>query len=121
MDDRHFEAMTRWMAMQPSRRAMLKVLVATMIGAALAPFRPQRDAAGSIIPGCRLPGQRCDGDNNCCTNFCPASYGRCGCLLTGDSCFFELDPVKLPGVGFDIDAACCTGRCHNSKCVVGGD
>jgi len=121
MDDRHFEAMTRWMASQPSRRAVLKVLVATVVVAALAPFRSRQAAAGSIIQGCRLPGQRCDDDGNCCTNFCPASYGRCGCLLTGDSCFFPLDPVLLPGVGFDIEALCCTAKCHNSKCVEGGD
>jgi len=121
MDDRQFEAMTRWMAAKPSRRQMLKVLVATVIVAALAPFRPQRAGAGSIIPGCRLPGQRCDNDGNCCANFCPSSYQRCGCLLNGDNCFFELDPVLLPGVGFDIEALCCTGKCQNSKCVVGGN
>ena len=121
MVEPRFEAMTRWMATKPSRREMLKLLVATAIVGVLAPFRSQQAGAGSIIPGSRLPGQRCDGDNNCVTNFCPASYGRCGCLLTGDNCFFELDPVKLPGVGFDMDAMCCTARCHNSKCVVGGD
>jgi hypothetical protein len=120
MDDRQFEAMTRWMASKPSRRQMLKVLAATVLVAALAPFRPQHAGAGSIIPGCRLPGQRCDDDGNCCTNFCPASYERCGCLLTGDSCFFALDPVLLPGVGFDIEALCCTAKCQNSKCVEGG-
>ena len=121
MDEQRFEAMTRWMATKPSRREMLKLLVATAIVGVLAPFRSQQAGAGSIIPGSRLPGQRCDGDNNCVTNFCQASYGRCGCLLTGDNCFFELDPVKLPGVGFDMDAMCCTARCQNSKCVVGGD
>lgn len=121
MDTQHFEAMTRWMATKPCRRDVLKVLAATLIVAVLGPFRSQRTAAGSIIPGCRLPGQRCDDDGNCCTNFCPASYERCGCLLTGDNCFFELDPKKLPGVGFDMNAMCCTGKCQNSKCVVGGD
>ena len=121
MDDRQFEAMTRWMATKPSRRQMLKVLVATVIAAALAPFRPQQAGAGSIIPGCRLPGQRCDNDGNCCTGFCPNSYERCGCLLNGDSCFFPIDPVLLPGVGFDVPALCCTTKCQNSKCVEGGD
>jgi hypothetical protein len=121
MDEQRFEAMTRWVATKPSRRDVLKVLVATVVVAVLALFRPQRAGAGSIIPGCRLPGQRCDGDENCCTNFCPASYERCGCLLSGDNCFFAIDPVLLPGVGFDMPAMCCTGKCQNSKCVVGGD
>jgi len=121
LDEQRFEAMTRWMATKPSRRDALKVLVATVLVAALAPFRPQQAGAGSIIPGCRMVGQRCDGDNNCCSNFCPKSYGRCGCLLQGDSCFFPIDPVLLPGVGFDIEALCCTAKCQNSKCVVGGD
>ena len=73
MDEQRFEAMTRWMATKPSRREMLKLLVATAIVGVLAPFRSQQAGAGSIIPGSRLPGQRCDGDNNCVTNFCPAS------------------------------------------------
>jgi hypothetical protein len=121
MNTQHFEAMTRWMATKPRRREVVKVLAGTLLVAALAPFQAQRAGAGSIIPGCRLPGQRCDHDGHCCTDFCPASYERCGCLLTGDSCFFELDPTKLPGVGFDIPALCCTAKCQNSKCVEGGD
>ena len=51
MDEQRFEAMTRWMATKPSRRDALKVLVATVLVAALAPFRPQQAGAGSIIPG----------------------------------------------------------------------
>jgi hypothetical protein len=90
MDAKRFEEMSRWVGAAPTRRQALKALVAGVAAAALAVVRSQTGEAGSIIPGCRLPGQRCDGDNNCCTNFCPKSYGRCGCLLTGDNCFFEL-------------------------------
>jgi hypothetical protein len=117
MDDRQFEAMTRWMASKRSRRDMLKVLVATVIGAALGPFWPQRAGAGPIIQGCRLPGQRCHTDDNCCAKFCSSKYERCGCLLSGDSCFFELDPVLLPGVGIEMPGLCCTAKCQNAKCV----
>lgn len=119
MDAQHFEAMSRWISTKPSRRDIIKVLVATLIVAALAPIRGQRAGAGSIVPGCRLPGQRCRHDGNCCTNFCPASYERCGCLLTGDSCFFAIDP-SVPDIGFDIPAFCCTMKCKNSRCVAGG-
>jgi hypothetical protein len=121
MDAKRFEDLSRWVAAAPTRREALKVLAAGLAAAALAVVRPQPGEAGSIIPGCRIPGQRCDEDSDCCAGFCPASVGRCGCLLTGDNCFFELDPIKLPGVGFDIDALCCTAKCQNSKCVEGGD
>jgi hypothetical protein len=121
MDAKRFEEISRWVAAAPTRRQALKVLAGGVAAAALAVIRPQSGEAGSIIPGCRLPGQRCEHDGHCCTGFCPASYERCGCLLTGDNCFFELDPVKLPGVGFDMDALCCTAKCQNSKCVEGGD
>ena len=41
--------------------------------------------------------------------------------MQGDSCFLELDPVRLRSVGFEMDAMCCTGRYRHSKCVEGGD
>jgi hypothetical protein len=121
MDAKRFEEMSRWVAAAPTRRQALKVLAAGVAAAALAGIRSQPSEAGSIIQGCRMVGQRCDNDDNCCTGFCPQSQRRCGCLLTGDNCFFELDPKKLPGVGFDMDAMCCTGKCQNSKCVIPGD
>ncbi|HEU5430998.1 MAG TPA: hypothetical protein VFU81_05010, partial [Thermomicrobiales bacterium] len=60
-----------------------------------------------------LPGQRCSGNKNCCTNHC--AHKRCRCINKGGSCLVELGG-GLPPV--PVHALCCTNKCskHDHKC-----
>jgi hypothetical protein len=119
MDQNDFGRLTRQVAAAPSRRAALR-LVAAGAAAALVPVLGERRATAQrvtpdsqIVTGCRLVGQRCDGDTNCCSNHC--ANKRCRCLGKGASCLVD------PGHGLPplpVKANCCTSKCskHDHKC-----
>jgi hypothetical protein len=118
MDQEYFGRLTRLVAAAPDRRTALRVLVAGT-AAAVAPGVGGRWAAaevtpaGQIIKGCRLPGQRCSGHKNCCTNRC--ANKQCRCIHKGGSCLVQLGGGLPP---IPVHANCCTNKCskHDHKC-----
>jgi hypothetical protein len=132
MDECRFDNWTRMLGAIQDRRTALKDVVAA--GAALVSLArldlglAQEDEV--TIEGCRLTGNRCDRNKQCCSNKCNRkrrkrrkhkdgdhkrrrrrSTGTCGCLGNGKKC--------------RKDAACCKGRCdvndRRCRCVPAND
>ncbi|HEU5430364.1 MAG TPA: hypothetical protein VFU81_01805 [Thermomicrobiales bacterium] len=119
MDQDRFGILTRQMAVAPNRRAALR-LMAAGVAAAVAPVLGARLAAAdavtpasAIVKGCKLPGQRCSGDKNCCGNHC--AHQRCRCINKGGSCLVALGGGLPP---LPVHALCCRNKCskHDHKC-----
>jgi hypothetical protein len=88
------EAVSKQVAAASTRRGMLAALLA---GGLLAP----RHAAEAAFGFCRIPGQPCGKDVQCCANTC-RSDGTCGCRKRG----------KPAAIG----AICCSGKAKQGKC-----
>jgi hypothetical protein len=143
MDECRFDNWTRMLGALQDRRVALKEMVAaavalTALARADLGFAQEEDA---LIEGCRLTGDPCSRDRQCCSNDCKGrrrrsrrrdkrdgdrrrrrdrdrNDGTCGCRGNGKSC--------------TRDAACCGGRCDpfdnvcrcvgaNGICNVDGD
>lgn len=139
MDDCRFDNLTRMFAAVRDRRTAVGQLVgagAALISLARADlgFAAEDDV---LIEGCRLTGERCDRNKQCCSNDCNRKRrkrkknkdggrddgnnrnrrrdrkgsGECRCKGNGKSC--------------SKDAACCKGRCDQSerrcRCVPAND
>jgi hypothetical protein len=118
MDECRFDNLTRMMAGLKDRRAALR----DMTGAGLALVSLAKADLGLaaaddvLVEGCRLSGEKCDKDHQCCSGDCRGGKkkkkkkndkngkknrrkeGECRCRGEGDSC--------------SKDAACCRGYCH---------
>jgi hypothetical protein len=112
MDQDRFSNLTRAVGQARTRRAALGAFVAATFGAAipgLARAEADTGTEGKIIPGCRLPGQRCRKKDNCCTGKC--KNNRCACVNKGGSCLVEF-AAGLPPL--HVHANCCSNRCSKS-------
>lgn len=120
MDVCRFDNLARMMAGLKDRRAALR----DMTGAGLALVSLAKADLGLaaedevLIEGCRLSGEKCDRDKQCCSNDCRGSKrsrkkdgknrrrseGECRCRGEGDSC--------------SKDSACCRGYCspNDARC-----
>jgi hypothetical protein len=101
MDPRQFADVSRRVARASTRRAALAALVGGLAAALLHPT-PQAEAGVPIVH-CKIPGQKCTRDDNCCSKHC--SGGLCTCNKRGRACWHPLE-----------GALCCSGRCHKAKC-----
>jgi hypothetical protein len=105
MDPSKFEDLCRRFATSSSRRGAL----AGIAGGLVAAVGAKRDAAADVAPAgvpivhCKIPGQKCTRDDNCCSKHC--SGGLCTCNKRGRACWHPLE-----------GALCCSGRCHKAKC-----
>jgi hypothetical protein len=120
MDECRFDNLTRMMAGLKDRRTALR----DMTGAGLALVSLAKADLGLaaeddvLVEGCRLSGEKCDKDHQCCSNDCRGGKrkkkkkndkngkknrrkeGECRCRGEGDSC--------------NKDSACCRGRCNQN-------
>jgi hypothetical protein len=121
MDQERFAAWTRHVAQASNRReALRRAAAGALLG--VAPGLAVRVAGAQdvtpdsrIIPGCRLPGQRCRKNSNCCTNRCRGHQKRCGCIRKHGSCLVELGGGLPP---IPVHANCCSNKCskQDHKC-----
>jgi hypothetical protein len=118
MDQERLEAMARLVASARSRRELARRLVIGMLlGVAPALAATAGDAEvgpdGQIFPGCRVSGQRCRKNSNCCTGRCTGAQ-QCRCLHKGASCMVTVKG----GTTLFVHAVCCSNRCSKSdnKC-----
>jgi hypothetical protein len=72
---------------------LLSVLTAVLLFAFTAP--------ASAADECGHPGDGCEIDSDCCSDFCDDT--ECGCADSGDPC--------------EIDDDCCTGVCATGACA----
>lgn len=118
MDVCRFDNLTRMMAGLKDRRAALR----DMTGAGLALVSLAKADLGLaaeddvLVEGCRLSGDKCDKNNQCCSGDCKGGkkkkkkkngknrkrkQGECKCRNEGSSC--------------NKDAACCRGYCKPNE------
>ena len=117
MDECRFDNLTRMMAGLKDRRAALREM--TGAGVALVSLAKAdlglAAADDVLVEGCRLSGDMCDMNNQCCSGDCRGSKkkkkkkngkkdkrkeGECRCRGEGDSC--------------SRDSACCRGYCNKN-------
>lgn len=67
-------------------------------------FQPAVSEAGVPIFHCRLPGQKCKKDDQCCSVRCRRN--QCQCAKKGQACYEPLE-----------GGVCCSGKCQNNKCT----
>jgi hypothetical protein len=105
MDARRFEALARAVGQVGTRRALVGVLGGSALGLGLGLGRSDEAAAGIPIVNCKIPGQKCNKAQKCCTTRC-SKKGRCQCQRKGKPCWSPLE-----------GALCCSGRCAQGKCA----
>ena len=64
----------------------------------------QLDAESALVKGCRLPGQKCKGNRDCCTRKCGGAK-RCGCIKKGNKALVDTPLGPVP-----IKALCCSNK-----------
>lgn len=108
MDPRRFEAVTRDVGAARNRReAMRAAAVGVVAGVFGIGGRAQASAPGAEgvpIYHCKVPGQLCQRDRNCCSRKC--DQGVCSCSKKGAPCY---EPLR--------GSVCCSARCKNGKCT----
>lgn len=118
MRNERFEGITRLVGAAATRRQAAARLglglaagVAPGLVGKLGAAAQEVDPEGQIIPGCRLPGQRCNQRDDCCTRRCSHGRKQCQCLPKGKSCLLTLKG----GISFPVHANCCSNRCDNKN------
>lgn len=106
MDQCTFDGLSRRVSAAATRRGALRAVVAVGIGALL----PGAASASQTVKGCRVPGQGCDRDVQCCSGQC--RDGRCKCLERGKSCLVSVSPQLPP---LPNKAICCSSKCSRGK------
>lgn len=106
MNDSKFDSLARFLGSRPSRRQVLKGLVAGSALTAATVTLPFGEAAAQ----CLEDGEVCSAGNQCCSGNCDASTGYCfslndTCLNVGEPCF--------------EDADCCSTYCNPDSGMCG--
>jgi hypothetical protein len=108
-----FDALTvRGAAVLRDRRAALGGLgrvALALLGVAVAPGWGPEAAASQLVKGCKLPGQKCSGKQDCCAPKCTKDH-RCGCINKG-----KKPLVKTPLGPVPVKALCCTNKLNKLK------
>ncbi len=110
MDQETFDRLSRRVSAAQTRRGALRALWAGGIAATLAAVLPGAGEASQTVKGCRVPGQRCNRNEKCCSGKCRS--GRCKCLDRGKSC---LVPLGNSGLMIPNKSICCSSKCSRGK------
>lgn len=110
MENCRFEGLTRQIGAARGRRDALKILLGT--AAASVPvlgLMIEDSLASKLAQGCRIAGQRCNDDKDCCGKT-KCARKRCRCLRSGKSCLIVLDEEL--GLAIPNKSLCCSGDCR---------
>ena len=107
MDPRRFEALSRRFARDLNRRGVVRAAggLATLLLTTGARARAAGTVESEGIPvySCKIPGQKCKRDKQCCSNICKKRV--CSCKPKGHSCY---EPQE--------GGVCCSKICRDTKC-----
>src|SRR5689334_14343617 len=127
MSASNFDELTRYLAVNTSRRQAIKAIFAGALGGMAGilglggPDNAQAAGSGSFGAtckqsnecctytcdsgqcNCRKDGIDCSGDFECCSNTCDNSSGKCRCRDKGISC--------------NSNNECCSGVCTQGQCA----
>jgi hypothetical protein len=105
-----FDALTIRLADRVERRQALGTLGKLALALLVFGVFPWRVRAQELVPesklvkGCRLPGQKCSGRNDCCAKKCDKDH-RCGCINKGHEPLVDTPLGPVP-----VKALCCTNK-----------
>jgi hypothetical protein len=114
-----FDTLTVNLAAPQSRTGVLKLLAKAALAMVVFQAWPTRGSAqevsdeSQLVKGCRLPGQKCRKNKDCCARKCKNGSGRCGCINKGGEPL-----VKTPLGPVPIKALCCSNKLNKrtGKC-----
>ena len=114
-----FDALTIRFSEVTARREVLRLLgklALAMLVFGVWPWRVQAADVNSdslLVKGCRLPGQKCTGKQDCCAKKCDNAH-RCGCIAKGREPLVDTPLGPVP-----VKALCCSnkisGRSNNCR------
>jgi hypothetical protein len=110
-----FDALTLRFADMTARREVLRTLgtlALAMLVFGVFPWRvraQELNDESQLVKGCKLPGQKCSGANDCCAHKCTGDH-RCGCINKGGH-----PDVKTPLGPVPVKALCCTNKLNKLK------
>ena len=114
-----FDALTIRFSEGRSRREVLRIVAQlglAMLVFGVWPWRVRAqgavDSESLLVKGCRLPGQKCTGKNDCCAKKCTSKH-RCGCISKGREPLVDTPLGPVP-----VKALCCSNKLHGrtNKC-----
>lgn len=103
-----FDALTVGLSERPGRREAVVWLgrfLLALVVFGIAPWSGRGQEVSdesALVKGCRLPGQKCKGNKDCCSNKCGGAK-RCGCVKKGSQ-----PTVATPLGPVPIKALCCS-------------
>ena len=107
---RLFDALTVRLGETASRSEVLRWLgrfVLALVVFGLAPWSAtgqELTEESALVKGCKLPGQKCKGNKDCCTRKC-GGQKRCGCIKKGSQPLVSTPLGPVP-----VKALCCTNK-----------
>jgi hypothetical protein len=113
-----FDALTIRFSEITARRAVVRTLgrfaLAMLVFGAF-PWRVRAEEVSSdslLVKGCRLPGQKCTGKQDCCAKKCDGDH-RCGCISKGREPLVDTPLGPVP-----VKALCCSNKLtgRSGKC-----
>ncbi len=108
MDPSKFADLSRRFASDVTRRGMIRATtgaLALLLAHVVHGTSSAADVDSEGIPvfSCKIPGQKCDRDLQCCSKLCKKKV--CSCKPKGRSCY---EPQE--------GGICCSKRCRDGKC-----
>jgi hypothetical protein len=107
---RLFDALTVGLSERPRRRDVLQWLGRFVLALVLFRITPwaalgqEVSEESALVKGCKLPGQKCKGNKDCCSRKCGGSK-RCGCIKQGGK------PIVVTPLGpVPVKALCCSNN-----------
>ncbi len=105
-----FDALTVGLSTRRSRADVVRWLgrfALAMIVFGVFPWRVSGqmvDSESALVKGCKLPGQKCKNNKNCCSRKC-GGVKRCGCVKKGGT-----PTVDTPLGPVPVKALCCSNK-----------
>lgn len=105
-----FDALTVGLAERHSRQDVLRWLgrfALAMLIFGVVPWRVSGqsvDPESALVKGCKLPGQKCKGNKDCCSNKC-GGVKRCGCVKKRQKPLVDTPLGAVP-----VKALCCSNK-----------
>jgi hypothetical protein len=105
-----FDTLTVRLSDVTRRQDVLRLLGRVALAMLVFQVVPWRGAAQGVtpesllVPGCKIPGQRCHGSHKCCAGKCDNAH-RCGCISKGKSAIVKTKIGDLP-----FKVLCCTNK-----------
>jgi len=113
MDQCSFEQLEREVGAARGRRETVRIVIGSLVASLpLLGKLAGESSASQLANGCRLAGQKCDRDDDCCGGSKCKDH-RCKCISNGKSCLIVIDEAS--GLAIPNKSLCCTAKCSRKR------